>query len=41
MGVPVTWFIGESGNVVYKKVGPVKSADELRVLTFKYLGNRG
>lgn len=41
MGVPVTWFIGESGNVVHKKVGPVKSADELRVLTFKYLGNRG
>lgn len=41
MGVPVTWFIGESGKVVYKKVGPVKSADELRVLTFKYLGDRG
>ena len=41
MGVPVTWFIGESGEVVHKKVGPVKSADELRLLAFKYLGDRG
>lgn len=41
MGVPVTWFIGESGEVLYKKVGPVASADELRTLAFKYLGDRG
>ena len=41
MGVPVTWFIGESGKVLYKKVGPVASADELRTLAFKYLGDRG
>lgn len=41
MGVPVTWFIGESGEVLYKKVGPIASADELRTLTFKYLAGRG
>jgi thiol-disulfide isomerase/thioredoxin len=41
MGVPVTWFIGASGEVRYKKVGPVESADELRTLAFKYLGDQG
>ena len=40
MGVPVTWFIGENGEVLHKKVGPVESAEELRLLTFKYLGNQ-
>lgn len=38
MGVPVTWFIDATGRVVYKKIGPVKSADELRSLSEKYLG---
>lgn len=37
MGVPITWFIDQTGAVVYKKVGPVKSAAELRELTIKYL----
>jgi thiol-disulfide isomerase/thioredoxin len=40
MGVPVTWFIDSNGKVVYKKIGPVHSADELRTLSFKYLGVR-
>jgi len=37
MGVPVTWFIDEQGNVVYKHIGVVKSTDELIKLTNKYL----
>ena len=37
IGVPVTWFIDQTGAVVYKKIGPVKSAAELRELTTKYL----
>ena len=38
MGVPVTWFIGEDGKVLYKKIGVINSADELRELSEKYLG---
>ena len=38
MGVPVTLFIDASGKMVYKKIGVVKSADELAELTEKYLG---
>lgn len=38
MGVPVTWFIGEDGTVLYKKIGVINSADELRELSEKYLG---
>ena len=38
MGVPVTWFIDESGAVTYKKIGIIKSVDELNTLTAKYLG---
>lgn len=38
MGVPVTWFIDASGKAVYKKIGVIKSADELASLTEKYLG---
>lgn len=38
MGVPVTWFISADGKVVYKKIGVVSSADELRELSEKYLG---
>ena len=38
MGVPVTWFIDESGAVKYKKIGVVKSEQELIALTAKYLG---
>ena len=37
MGVPVTWFINESGTVVYKHVGVIKSTQELIDLTAKYL----
>jgi cytochrome c biogenesis protein CcmG/thiol:disulfide interchange protein DsbE len=40
MGVPVTWFINENGEVVHKKIGPVKSAEEIRLLAFQYLGQR-
>jgi thiol-disulfide isomerase/thioredoxin len=38
MGVPVTWFIGTDGEVLYKKIGVINSADELRELSEKYLG---
>ncbi len=38
MGVPVTLFIDASGATVYKKIGVVKSVDELDELTEKYLG---
>jgi len=38
MGVPVTLFIDASGATVYKKIGVVKSVDELTELTEKYLG---
>ena len=38
MGVPVTWFIGTDGKVLYKKIGVINSADELRELSEKYLG---
>lgn len=37
VGVPVTWFIDETGTVVYKHVGVIKSTDELIDLTKKYL----
>ena len=40
MGVPVTLFIDASGATVYKKIGVVKSVDELTELTEKYLGVR-
>ena len=38
MGVPVTWFIDKTGEVVFKKIGVIKSEDELIELTGKYLG---
>jgi hypothetical protein len=38
MGVPVTWFIDADGRVAYKKIGPVKSLDELNALAKRYLG---
>jgi len=38
MGVPVTWFIDQTGAVTYKKIGIIKSVDELNTLTAKYLG---
>ena len=38
MGVPVTWFIDASGAAKYKKIGVVKSEQELMALTEKYLG---
>lgn len=40
MGVPVTWFIDEDGKVAYKKIGVIKSEDELLGMTQKYLGVR-
>lgn len=41
MGVPVTWFIDGDGKVLYKKIGPIKSTEELRTLAFTYFGLRG
>ena len=40
MGVPVTWFIDGDGKVLYKKIGPFSSTEELRTMTFKYFGLR-
>ena len=37
MGVPVTWFIDESGVVVYKKIGTIKSLQQLEGLTMTHL----
>ena len=37
MGVPVTWFIDNNGAVVHKKIGIIKSEQELRDLTRQYL----
>lgn len=40
MGVPVTWFIDGDGKVIYKKIGPIKSVEELRSLSFEFFGLR-
>ena len=37
MGVPVTWFIDKNGQVLHKKIGVLKSEQELRELASKYL----
>ena len=37
MGVPVTWFIDADGTVVHKKIGVLKSEQELRELASEYL----
>lgn len=36
-GVPVTWFIGTDGTVLFKKIGEIASEEELIDLTSKYL----
>jgi len=38
MGIPVTWFIDETGKITYKKIGTVKSIAELKNLISKHLG---
>lgn len=38
LGVPVTWFIAADGSVAGKKIGVIKSEDELIALTKEYLG---
>lgn len=40
MGVPVTWFIDDEGEIAYKKIGPFGSTEEIRSAAFKYLGVR-
>jgi thiol-disulfide isomerase/thioredoxin len=37
-GVPVTWFIGKSGKVVYTRYGAFQSLEELELATNKYFG---
>jgi len=37
MGVPVTWFIDATGTVVYKKIGTIKSVQQLEGLTMTHL----
>lgn len=38
MGVPVTWFVGTDGEVLFKHIGPITSVDELKDLSKKHLG---
>ena len=38
MGVPVTWFINDSGKVIHKKYGPFNSVEEIELDVIKYLG---
>jgi len=38
MGVPVTWFIDAAGKVTFKKIGVIKSEQELIDLTAEHLG---
>ena len=38
MGVPVTWFIDQTGKVVHKKYGPFNSTEEVQLAVAKYLG---
>jgi thiol-disulfide isomerase/thioredoxin len=38
MGVPITLFIDEKGEIVYRKIGVVTTIEELEKETKKYLG---
>jgi thiol-disulfide isomerase/thioredoxin len=38
MGVPITLFIDENGEIVYRKIGVVTTIEELENETIKYLG---
>jgi thiol-disulfide isomerase/thioredoxin len=38
MGVPITLFIDEKGEIVYRKIGVVTTIEELENETTKYLG---
>lgn len=40
MGVPVTWFIDQSGKVAFKKYGPFNSVEEIELDVAKYLGEK-
>ena len=40
MGVPVTWFIDQSGTVAFKKYGPFNSVEEIELDVAKYLGEK-
>lgn len=38
MGVPVTWFVDETGEVRFKKFGPFRTTEEIESAARKYLG---
>jgi cytochrome c biogenesis protein CcmG, thiol:disulfide interchange protein DsbE len=38
MGVPVTWFVDQDGEVQYKKFGPFRNVEEIESAARKYLG---
>lgn len=38
MGVPVTWFINAAGKVVYRQIGVLTDANQLKSEYTKYLG---
>jgi cytochrome c biogenesis protein CcmG/thiol:disulfide interchange protein DsbE len=37
MGIPVTWFINDRGEIVYEKVGPIRSIEQMRGLVQNFL----
>ena len=38
MGIPVTWFISDQGAIVYEKVGPIRSIQQMKGLLKNFLG---
>ena len=37
MGIPVTWLINDKGEIVYEKVGPIKSIEQMKDLVQHFL----
>ena len=37
MGIPVTWLINDQGQIVYEKVGPIRTIDQMKDLVQHFL----
>ena len=37
MGIPVTWLLNDKGEIVYEKVGPIKSIKQMKDLVQHFL----
>ena len=37
MGIPVTWLINDKGEIVYEKVGPIKTIEQMKDLVQHFL----